>query len=215
MITTMPTTTTFQPDSVRKEPFAIVDTTGSMFESVSPNSNQNKAQFATDVMRILAQDLANADSQSADEGGKGGLLTVTFADGIAKVLGDLNPQNFESKWGTVRWGGGTYITPAFEKMMELYKDEFGDLPTEVQPEIAAIVITDGELSDLNTANLWLRKAGGKVHVYVFVVGFGVEHDKAIASWQNVAEANPHVRVETATGSTNAHELASRILAMVQ
>jgi hypothetical protein len=207
--------TQIQGDTIRKEPMAILDTTGSMNEQASPNSPMTKRELATSVFRILVQHLANADTQGADETGGGGLLTISFADGIAIEVGDLNPGNFDSKWNAIKWKGGTYIVPAFKLMMGNFEEEFGHLPLAIQPQLMATVLTDGELYDAGTANQWLRGVQGNVYVYVIVVGYGPDHDKAVTSWQNIAESNAHVKVEAANASTDAHAIANRILAMVQ
>lgn len=207
--------TTFQSDTIRKEPAAIIDVTGSMNEQAAPNSPMTKRELATQVMRILAHDLGTEDSQTDDEQGGGGLLTVSFADGIATEVGDLNDTNFESKWDGLHWRGGTYITPAFEMAMSNFQEEFGHLPIQVQPTLALAVLTDGELNDMQSATRWLRNVQGNVYVSVIVIGYGRDHDNAVAQWQNIAEQNHHVQVEAANASTDAHAIASRLLSMLQ
>ncbi len=202
-------------DTVRKEPVFIVDVTGSMNEQAAPGSQMTKRELATNVARLLVETLAGADTQGADESSGGGLLTISFADGVANEVGDLNPGNFESKWRAISWEGGTYIAPAFEMMMENFQEEFGKLPKDVQPQLVAAVLTDGELYDSHKATQFLRSVTGNVHVYVIVVGYGVAHDNAVTIWQNIAETNPHVKVEAANASTDAKAIAARILAMVE
>ena len=109
---------TLQGDTVRKEPVFICDVTGSMREPAAPGSPITKQSLATSVASILVDVLAGADSQGADEAGSGGLLTISFADGVASEVGDLNPANFSQKWSAIRWGGGTYIAPAFSMAVE-------------------------------------------------------------------------------------------------
>ena len=79
-----------QGDTVRKEPVAIIDVTGSMNEPVVHGNPTTKRSLATQVLRGLVQELASLDTQGADEEGGGGLLTLTFADGVANEVGDLN-----------------------------------------------------------------------------------------------------------------------------
>ena len=206
---------TLQGDTARKEPVFICDVTGSMREPAAPGSTMSKKDLATSVASILVDVLAGADSQGADEEGGGGLLTLAFADGVASEVGDLNPGNFKSKWNAIRWGGGTYIAPAFDMAIKNFNEEFGHLPVNVQPLLVMAVLTDGELSDTRAANVFLSQAAGNVYIYVVVVGFGPDHDKAVAAWSNIAESNVHVKVEAANASTDAHGIAQRILAMVQ
>ncbi len=204
-----------QGDTVRKEPVAIIDTTGLMNEHVASGNPTTKRSLATQVLRGLVQELASEDTQGADEEGGGGLLTLTFADGVANEVGDLNPTNFEQKWASVHWGGGTYITPALELAMENFKEEFGHLPGNVQPKLALAILTDGALFDLNAATSWLRSVSGNVYVGVIVVGSGVDHDQTVAQWSSIAEHNPHVTVEAAQASSDAHAIAARMLTMLQ
>ena len=204
-------------DTVRKEPVFICDVTGSMVEeTAAPGSAMTKKELATDVARILVAGLAAADSQGTDEKGGGGLLTITFADGIATEVGDVNPANFETVWSAVRWGGGTYITPALDMATANFAEEFGHLPVTAQPDLILAILTDGALNDTNAANSFLRRAAGNVYVFVIVIGHGTAHDTALAGWQNIAETSQgHVQVEAANGSTDAQAIAARILAMVQ
>ena len=58
-----------------------------------------------------------------EEGG-GGLRTITFADGQAHDIEDLNPNNLTQKWNSIRWGGGTWIMPGFRLLLKTYTDEF-------------------------------------------------------------------------------------------
>ncbi len=64
-----------QGDTVRKEPAAIIDVTGSMNEPVAPGNLLTKRSLATQVLRSLVGELADEDTQGADEEGGGGLLT--------------------------------------------------------------------------------------------------------------------------------------------
>lgn len=206
---------TLQGDTIRKEPAAIIDVTGSMRETVTSGSMMSKAALTEQIMRILVHDLGIHDTQGTDEEGGGGLLTVSFADGTASEVGDLNDANFDQKWGRIRWGGGTYITPAFEMVEENFKEEFGHLPENVRPTLALGIITDGALSDLSAATNWLRNVSGSTYAYVVVVGSGIEHDKAVKQWQTIAEQNKHVKVEAALQSTDAHAIAAGLLQMFQ
>ncbi len=202
-------------DTVRKEPAFILDTTGSMAEPVTPGSMMSKAALAEQITRILVHDLGSEDSQGTDEKDGGGLSTVLFADGIASEVGDLNDANFDQKWRKIKWGGGTYIAPAFELVEENFKEEFGHLPEGARPTLALGIITDGALSDLNAATNWLHNVSGGTYVYVVVVGSGMEHDRAVKQWQNIAEQNTHVRVEAASQSTDPHAIAAGLLQMFQ
>ncbi len=40
-----------------------------------------------------------------------GIRTVTFSNGNAIDLEDLNPDNIDAKWELMHWVGGTMIMP--------------------------------------------------------------------------------------------------------
>lgn len=218
-----------QPDEIRKEPMAVIDITGSMQESVAPGSMLSKAALLEQIMMILARDLGDEDSQGEDEESGGGLYTVWFANGVADEIGfdrpaspghkafakgDLNSGNFQEFWRSLNWGGGTYIKPALDTIDEHFQEEFGHLPDAVQPEMALAIITDGKLGDANYASAWLRQRSGKSHVLVVVLGSDDAHHQAVTSWQTIAQQNTHVRVIDANASTDAHGIASELLAML-
>lgn len=218
-MTTQPAQARLAPDTRPKEPVLVQDITGSYDDPASPVAGSpSKRYLATSIARILVSELSEQDAAAADESaesGKGGLLTYWFANGTADELGDLTPANFSQKWDELDWGGPTYIMPALQKMEASYHEEFDRLPESIRPILMAVINTDGALADLNAATRYLQAASGWLYCYVVVLGYGPEHDRALAAWQQIAASNPHVRVESVNASTDAHAIAQRILAMVQ
>ncbi len=49
--------------------------------------------------------------QAEGEEGGGGIRTVTFSNGNAIDLEDLNLDNIDAKWELIHWVGGTMIMP--------------------------------------------------------------------------------------------------------
>lgn len=202
-------------DEIRKEPAFIVDKTGSMQEMVSPTSGMSKWELATRVAEGLVNGLAEHDSQGADEKGGGGLLTYAFSDGECVEVGDLNPSNFRDSWRKLHPNGGTYIMPAFEAATEAFNEEFGHLAADIQPKLLLAVLTDGALHDLRKATGWLEKAGGNLYVYVIVVGYGEDHDAALAQWRDIDAGSVHLTVKAMTASDDSAEIVREILAQIQ
>jgi hypothetical protein len=96
---------------VEKEPMLLLDTTGSMNYPTSAGDPTPRRDTIREAISIIVDSLAAEDSQAGQEEEGGGLRTVTFADGQAHDIGDLNPANLAQKWAQVRWAGGTRIMP--------------------------------------------------------------------------------------------------------
>lgn len=202
----------------RIEPALIVDATGSMTEQAAPHGSTTKAQLATDISRIVVEQLFSRDSQAADERGtrKGGVLTRIYHDGIEVELGDLTPDNFASMWN-FKWRGGTYIMPALSAALNDFQEEFSEAlagsDDTVKPILGLLIINDGELSDQTESERFFRSVGGQVYTSIVVLGYGPDHDAAVRSWRAIAAVNPHVKVTEANASTDAVALASDLLSM--
>src|SRR5579883_1176385 len=132
------------PTEQEKEPMLLLDTTGSMNYGTSENDPTPRKDTIREAISIIVARLAAADSQAAHEEEGGGLRTVTFADGQAHDIGDLNPDNLAAKWSRIRWAGGTRIMPGWNSLIDCYQDEFGQEPPSERPMLLALAITDGE-----------------------------------------------------------------------
>src|SRR5947209_6814117 len=103
----------FKP-GVEKEPILLLDTTGSNGDPAAPGSKIRRLDVVLEALPQIVNVLGAEDTQAAEErsGGDeeaGGLMTITFANNTARVLGDLNPQNIRQKLAELEWGGSTYI----------------------------------------------------------------------------------------------------------
>src|SRR6266851_2486639 len=96
-----------------KEPMLLLDTTGSMNYPSAINDQTPRKSVIREAISLIVEELAKEDSQAADEEEGGGLRTITFADGQAHDIGDLNPDNLQEKWSHIHWAGGTRIMPGF------------------------------------------------------------------------------------------------------
>lgn len=203
---------------IEKEPILLLDTTGSMAWPAADGISTQRREIVGEAMGRLVTDLAAQDSQAAAEQAAGedagGLMTITFAGGEAKLLGDLSPMNWKQKWADIQWGGGTYIVPGWNEVLKNYMDEFADTPATDRPNLLCLVITDGEADDTDLFVKALGEAHGGTHVCVAIVGFGDEHDKALSSYQAVAAANDHVRVVTFGGETNPDTIAEGLISLL-
>ncbi|MDB5073906.1 MAG: hypothetical protein JWO42_85 [Chloroflexi bacterium] len=200
---------------IEKEPMLLLDTTGSMNYETSEQDDTPRRDTIREAISLLVDRLAAEDSQAAHEEEGGGLRTVTFADGRAVDQGDLNPGNLVEKWGDIRWLGPTQIMPGWNTLLEVYQDEFGQVPSDQRPLLLALVITDGEALDTDSFADAIAAASGGVYVVIALLGFGDEHDRALAAYQAIEQRNAHVKVLTLSGETNPEVIADTLLRMIE
>jgi hypothetical protein len=198
-----------------KEPMLLLDTTGSMNYPTEEGGHTKRRETIQEAIKIIVEELAKEDSQAANEEGGGGLRTVTFAGGEAYDIEDLNPDNLHDKWSQIRWGGGTYIMPGFEKLLEVYRDEFGSRPANERPTLLALIVTDGEAEDTNEFAHAIERVGGSIYVALAILGFGAEHDRALRAYQQIEAKNKHVKVITFGSETDPEVIAEGLLRMIE
>ena len=198
-----------------KEPMLLLDTTGSMNYRTSETESTPRKDTIREAISIIVSELAAADSQAAKEEEGGGLRTITFADGQAHDIGDLNPNNLREKWSHIRWGGGTRIMPGFNLLLKTYTDEFGTVPQAERPLLLALVITDGEADDTDTFKNVVARAAGSMYVALAIIGYGPEHDRALQAYQQVEAQNAHVKVMPFAGETDPEIIARALLNMME
>jgi hypothetical protein len=198
-----------------KEPMLLLDVTGSMNWAASESTSTARKTVIQEAISLVVEALAKEDSEAAHEESGGGLRTVTFANGKATDIDDLNPGNLRAKWEHIVWDGGTLIMPGWNKLMEVYADEFGDKPASVRPKLMALVITDGEARDFHQFTQTLQGLGGNIYVELAIIGYGSEHDNALKDYQSAADKNPgHVEVRTFGSQTDPQQIANGLLQMI-
>jgi hypothetical protein len=199
---------------VEKEPMLLLDTTGSMNYPTSASDPTPRKNTIREAISLIVAALAAEDSQAGHEEGGGGLRTVTFADGQAHDIGDLNPGNLAATWAGIRWAGGTRIMPGWNMLIDTYQDEFGQESPDQRPLLLALVITDGEADDTDRFAQAISAAGGGVYVVVALIGFGAEHDSALAAYKRIEENNAHVKTLTFASETNPQVIADALMRMI-
>jgi hypothetical protein len=203
---------------VEKEPMLLLDTTGSMSYPAAEGSNVERRQVIGEAIGRIVEVLGAEDSQAAKEQAAGedagGLMTVTFAGGTAEGIDDLSPDNWREKWRAIRWGGGTQIMPGWEKLVDTYLEEFGDIPKQDRPHLLALVITDGEADDTDQFAQTMAQAKGGVYVCIAILGYGQEHDRALQVYKQIEAQNDHVRVVTFGSETDPNTIANGVLSMI-
>lgn len=202
------------------EPLAAFDVSGSMSWAAADGSTVSRWDVVTEAIGTVVKTLAARDSQAdrehaegADEAEVGGLMSVTFASEVTD-LDDLNPANLATKWSQVQLGGGTHIVPAWNRLMDIFLEEFGEVPVQERPYPLVLIVTDGEAQDGKEFGQLLAKQGGHTFVVVAVVGFGKDHDATLAAYRGIEAANKHVRVVTFDSVTNPDTISDSLLALI-
>ena len=80
--------------------------------------------------------------------------------------------------------------------------------------LLALVITDGEADDSDKFAETIAQAKGGTYACIAILGFGNEHDKALAAYKAVEAANDHVRVVTFGGETDPNTIADGLLSLM-
>ncbi len=206
---------------VEKEPMLLLDTTGSMtWSNTGPHNDTPPSRWSvlSEALGTIVEKLGAEDSQAAaeEEAGEdaGGLMTVTFAIGNVQKIGDLSPDNWKAKLEAVRLGGGTEILPGWNAVTEVFLDEFGDTPALDRPKMMALIVTDGEANDTDAFAAEMQKVGKSAYVVIAMMGFGEEHDRAKALYDQVAAANDHVRVVSFGNTDDPAKVADAVISMV-
>lgn len=208
------------------EPKVLLDVSGSMARPCAPGSLVTRLALAKQIIGQLTVATEGMDTAGKDEvaGGKtavgtteedeGGLEFTLFSDtGVA--IGDLTSANFDKLFAKVVPGGGTYLMEGIKTVNADYQEEFGSKPASHQPVMMLWIVTDGEPQDKNEVAQWLMSATGKVRVECLVMGYGDDHNKALAAWNNIAATNHHVVVKTVTDKTDVEAMVKEMVAAIQ
>jgi hypothetical protein len=199
-----------------REPMLLLDITGSMAQPASSAGGISRRDLAKQAVSAIVKSLEAQDSQAEHEEEAGGIMTVVFSRGEAESIDDLSSHNLEQKWSSIRWGGGTYIVPGWNTLIDTYMEEFGERPPDQRPLLMAVILTDGEAVDTDEFIQALAAAKGGVAVVVALLGFGEEHDRAEAAYRRVAQQNVgHVEVVSFADVTDPQEIADKLLQMIE
>ena len=206
------------PPESKIEPVALIDTSGSNEWPAVAGGHVTRWELVTELMLGVVTKLAKADSQAEDEEDGGGLMTVTFANPLgqsheARVVGDLNPENFAKEWATIEVGGGTWAMSGYNLMLDNFVQEFKNEPTV--PTLGLLVVTDGVMSDLKAFAAKIAGVGDTVKVVMAVHGYGADHDEAVAAYRAVEKQHSDaLRVLEITPNTAPDVVADAMLTLL-
>lgn len=143
--------------------------------------------------KLGEMDSKMAAEQASGDKSKGGTLTFGFSSGSTKGH-DVNEANFDEIFDRddMQPGGGTHIADALTQADDEFDEEYGDDPPEKQPIKLDLIVTDGELDDLDAAEGFIRTADRKHVMLVMVFGYnepggGERHTRALVQWGKIAQ----------------------------
>jgi hypothetical protein len=215
-----------------KEPVLLLDLSTSMDWGAAdeygpewPDPGSRRA-IVIEALHGLVRVLEGEDSEAAVEqaGGsdeRGGLMTHGFANRHIEI-GDLNSSNLQRRLNEIKWGGKTYIMPAWKAALADYDVEFGDRDPDEQPVMLTLVVTDGEADDWMEFEPVLEKATAKRVFVVAIVGHGPKHDATLTAYQEAGRKNvaqdkfgkAHVEVVSFDAVTDPGEIALDLITLV-
>jgi hypothetical protein len=216
----------------KKEPVLLLDLSTSMDWGAAdeygpewPDAGSRRAiviEALHGLVRVLEQEDSEAAAEQADGSDvRGGLMAHGFGNRHVEI-GDLNSSNLEHKLNAIKWGGKTYLMPAWKAALADYDEEFGDRDPDEQPTMLTLVITDGEADDWQDFEPVLEKATAKRVFVVAIVGHGRKHDATLAAYQQAARKNAaqdkfgkaHVEVVSFDAVTDPEEIARDLIMLV-
>jgi len=211
---------------LQKWPVILLDTTGSMKLPCEANDPKTRKQLVYETIWQIAQYLIPYNDTEEDDEflnnlspqqallHKGvSLLTFNAIEGgVDRNL--LHPTNFVSEFSNIKFHGGTHIMDGWRKMLQSYENRFSDRPQDQWPLLLALIITDGELQDGQEFEQHVKNVKGRVFVEIAVIGFGEDHDKALAHYNKIAETHDHVRVTAFTDHTDPSILCKQLISLI-
>jgi hypothetical protein len=165
---------------------------------------------------------------SLDSFGGEGLMTVTWADrpnepgyspeelNLPTVVGDVNPDNFDELWQTIRIGGATWSGPGWDLVLSNYMEEHGQKPLIARPLLAAVGFGDGILEDPEVFRTNLSNLGSMAKVVYGLHGYN--NDPAYEMLTEIQTAHPDslrvLRLVEARDNEGSYEMADAMLTLL-
>jgi len=212
------------PAEREREPMLLLDVTASMNWSTSMTDKTPRKETVREALSLLVQALEGHDSQSNAEHAAGipvsdigGLRTVTFSNRDAADNGDINSQNLASKWSEIKFCGGTYIMPGWQRVLQVFQSEFGERPLEQQPLVMLLIISDGAAYDMKEFVQLLKQELPSNFLLTFaLIGYDNDYMKAVAEYNTLVQFNPaQVRVIPFGAETDPQNISNALLGLLQ
>lgn len=105
--------------------------------------------------------------------------------------------------------------PGWNKLLDVYLEEFGGINPEERPLLMALIITDGDADDSEQFAKALQQVSNRIYVVLAIIGYGPDHDNALNTYKMIQENNYHVKVLEFGSETNPQTIAQTLLKMVE
>jgi len=207
-----------------REPMLMLDSTGSMNFATSKTVSTPRMETVREALGLLVSALEGQDSQAAAEHTQGiaadeigGLRTITFSGHDAVDNGDINSENLGRKWPEIKFQGGTYILPGWQRVQQVFHSEFGQLPLDQQPLVMLVIITDGAALDMKEfVHLLTNQLPSNFLITFALIGYDHEYLKAVAEYTTLAQHHPaQIRVIPFGAETDPSRISDSLLGMLQ
>lgn len=210
--------------SGKTEPMLLIDLSSSELDGAAPDRDKpSRIDVILEALPIVIEALESEDSEAADKAAAGeeeeeggGVYTLGFSDRVTDY-GDVNSDNYPEKKRAILadLGGGTIIVPGWEALKAHYDEEFGSRDEISRPDLAALIVTDGEAEDADKFGKLLEQQGDHIYVAVAIVGYGKRHDRTVAQYTEIAKRRgKNLRVLTFDSVTNPRVIARSLLALL-
>jgi hypothetical protein len=198
-----------------KWPLILLDTTGSMNESVSPGSNLARSTLVIDCIGEIARILTPVDNADVQTTLQRGCPLITFNGAEGGIFrGWIHADNIRGEMANVKFHGATHIMDGWRKMLETYENAFTGQPQSNWPLLLVLILTDGEIQDQEEFEHHLRHVHGRAFVEIAVVGYGEDHDRALHHYRHIEKHHKHVRCTAFTREVDPKVIALQLLSMI-
>ena len=168
---------------------------------------------------------ANANAPGSVPDTFKGYDLVTFSSS-SSYIGTINHANLDTKWRSIKIGGGTRVMTGWQKVKDLHFQKHSESATHhpiygwqagpQTPMLRLLLLLDGEATDMDEFELDLLGLSW-AHVTIFLIGVDgcPHHHRHANELQRISDVNHHVSFVDAQGNTPerfvTHELLKRHL----
>ena len=218
-----------QPKNKGKAPFTISYSPKSLPNQLPCHMHTNILipDLAKAIIRRFTDAMSNHDHPANSTGAAEfkGYDLVTFSS-ASSYIGTINHANLDTKWRSIKIGGGTRVMTGWQKVKDLHFQKHSESATHhpiygwqagpQTPMLRLLLLLDGEATDMDEFELDLLGLSW-AHVTIFLIGVDgcPHHHRHANELQRISDVNHHVSFVDAQGNTPerfvTHELLKRHL----
>ncbi|KAL7423840.1 hypothetical protein Q5752_001424 [Cryptotrichosporon argae] len=220
------------PETAADDTMILLDVSGSMdfvpqrprydryvIKGFDKSPQPKNRDLAKAIVRRFVNAMVNHDHTA------GGYDLTTFSS-HARYVGAVTHRNFDERWRSITFGGGTRVMTGWQKVKALHFEKhsasavhhpvYGWQAGPDTPILRLLLLLDGEATDMDEFELDLLGLSW-AHVTIFLIGVDgcPHHHRHANELQRISDVNPHVAFVDAQGNTPerfvTHELLKRHL----